>query len=178
MTNTETSARVSATTPANATLRRIRRIRRRCGTSALGECVTDASNRHDERRSGGIVLDLVAEVAHVDVDRLLVLVERLVVAQELEQLAAGVDAARPRREVAEDLELRRRQADPTLPALDAPSFEVDDEIAVTDDPSAGCVAEVAVRPPQQRLDSAHQLAQAERLREVVVAGGQDENRRL
>ena len=52
--------------------------------------------------------------------------------------------------------------------------------------------EVAIRPAEQRLDPAHQLAQAERLRQVVVgaeleaddlvdlvvAGGQDEDRHL
>ena len=36
-----------------------------------------------------VVLDLVAEVADVDVDRLLVLVERFVVAEELEELGPG-----------------------------------------------------------------------------------------
>src|SRR5688500_17486056 len=63
--------------------------------SALGECVADTSNRQDKRGGRGIVLDLVAKVADMDVDRLLVLVESLVVAQELEQLAAGIDAAGP-----------------------------------------------------------------------------------
>ena len=55
-----------------------------------------------------VVLDLVAQVADVDVDRLLVLVERLVVAQQLEQLAAREDATGPGGEVAQDLELGRR----------------------------------------------------------------------
>jgi hypothetical protein len=58
----------------------------------FGEGVADAADRHDERRDGRVVLDLVAEMADVDVDRLLVLVEGLVVAQELEKLAPGVDA--------------------------------------------------------------------------------------
>lgn len=51
---------------------------------ALGEGVADATDRHYEGRHGRIVLDLVAEMADVDVDRLLVLVEGLVVAEELE----------------------------------------------------------------------------------------------
>jgi len=63
---------------------------------------------------------------------------------------------------------------------------------VTDHPAARRVGEIAVGPPQQRLDPAHQLAQAVRLRQVVVgaqlepdhlvdlvvAGRQDEDRRL
>ena len=63
---------------------------------------------------------------------------------------------------------------------------------MADHAAAGRIGEVAVGPPQQRLDPAHQLAQPERLRQVVVraelqadhlvdlvvAGGQDEDRRL
>ena len=75
---------------------------------ALGERVPDATDRLDERGPGGVVLDLVAQVADVDVDRLLVLVERLVVAEELQELGSGVDAAGPAGEVAQDLELGRR----------------------------------------------------------------------
>ena len=51
----------------------------------------------------------------------------------------------------EDFELRRRQADPPLAALDAP-LEVDHEVAMTDDAAADSVAEVTVCPPQQGLD--------------------------
>src|SRR5439155_1685288 len=49
--------------------------------SALGEGVADSPHGQDEGWRGGIVLDLLAQVADVDVDRLLVLVERLVVAR-------------------------------------------------------------------------------------------------
>ena len=63
---------------------------------------------------------------------------------------------------------------------------------MADDPAAGGVGEIAVGPSQERLDPAHQLAQPERLGQVVVgaeleaddlvdlvvAGGQDEHRRL
>ena len=71
----------------------------------------------------------------MDVDGLLVLVERLVVAQQLEQLGAGVDPAGARGEVAQDLELGRGQADPPVAALDAPPLEVDEQVAVADDPA-------------------------------------------
>src|SRR5215471_4232151 len=79
--------------------------RRRPSSSALGEGVTDTTHRQDEGRRRRIVLDLVAQMGDVHVDRLLVLVEGLVVAQQLEQLGSGVDATRPRREMAQDLEL-------------------------------------------------------------------------
>src|SRR6185436_20186449 len=42
--------------------------------SALGEGVADTTDRLDEGGVGGVILDLVAQVAHVDVDCLLVLV--------------------------------------------------------------------------------------------------------
>src|SRR3954452_20090613 len=102
-------------------------------------------------------------MAHVDVDGLLILVERLVVAQELEQLTPRVDAAGPRGEVAEDLELGRGQAPPPLAALDASTLEVDEEVAMADDPAAHRIRQIAIRPSKQRLDPAHQLPKAERL---------------
>ena len=94
--------------------------------------------------------------------------------------------------MAQDLELCRRQADPALAALDTSSFEVDDEIAMADHAAAGGVGQIAVRSSKERLDPAHQLAQPERLCQVVVrtqleaddlvdlvvAGGQDEDRRF
>ena len=71
--------------------------RARPARSALGEGVADTSDRQHEHRRRRIVLDLVAQMAHVDVDRLLVLVERLVVAQQLEQLARGCRPGRAAR---------------------------------------------------------------------------------
>src|SRR5690242_8029889 len=98
-----TSPSVSATIPTNAIVSRAWNVRGtsrpnsrgsflpRCA-SALGEGVPDTTHRLDERGRGRIVLNLVPQVAHVDVDRLLVLVERLVIAEQLEQFRAGVDA--------------------------------------------------------------------------------------
>ena len=94
--------------------------------SALGELVAGTADGQDELRQRRVVLDLVAQVADVDVDRLLVLVEGLVVAQQLQQLAAAEDAARAAGEVAEDLELGRREPDPAVAPLDPPPLEVDD----------------------------------------------------
>src|SRR3954451_18162063 len=95
--------------------------------SVLGELVARAAHGQHELRQRRVVLDLVAQVAHVDVDRLLVLVERLVVPQELEQLAPAEDASGPAGEMPQDLELRRGEPDSPVAALDAPSLEVDDE---------------------------------------------------
>ena len=94
--------------------------------------------------------------------------------------------------MAQDLEFGGRQADPPVATLDAPPLEVDEQVAMADDPPADGVGQFAVRPPQERLDPAHQLAQPERLGQVVigtqleadhlvdlvVAGGQDEDRHL
>ena len=92
----------------------------------------------------------------------------------------------------EDLEFGRRQAHPPVATLDASPLEVDEQVAMADDPPADRVREVAVRAAQERLDPAHELAQAERLGQVVVgaelepddlvdlvvAGGQHEDRHL
>src|SRR5262245_52477598 len=95
---------VSATTARNASVsrpwkvlgksRRSRWVGRACpsSSSALGEGVTDTTHRQDEGRRCRVILDLVAQMRDVDIDGLLVLVQRLVIAQELEQLGPGVDA--------------------------------------------------------------------------------------
>src|SRR6476659_1370055 len=106
--------------PSNATAlivstRRARRRRRGWtltaalrSRSVLGECIADPSHRPDVARLGGIGLDLVSDVADVDVDRALVGLERVVVvADELEQLGTREHPTRLRREVAEQVELGR-----------------------------------------------------------------------
>src|SRR5688572_5169898 len=80
--------------------------------SVFGEGIPDAPHRRDVAGLGRIWLDLVSDMADVDVDRPLVLLERVVVvAHQLEQLAPRVDAARSGREVSEQVELCRREAD-------------------------------------------------------------------
>ena len=59
-------------------------------------------------------------------------------------------------------------ADAPVAPLDAAALEVDDEVVVADLAAARGVREVPVGAPQQRLDAAHQLAQPERLGQVVV----------
>src|SRR3954447_23068088 len=98
MRRTVTRRSVSATTARNAPVSRpwnvLGKTRRNgpwpprasAALSALGEGVADTSDRQDEGRHGRVVLDLVAQMADVDVDRLLILVERFVIAQQLEKL--------------------------------------------------------------------------------------------
>src|SRR5438093_764215 len=146
MTRTATRPTVTATTATNAP---VSRAWNECGTnrSALGKRVPDAADRLDEGRVRRVVLELVAEVAHVDVDRLLVLVEGLVVAEQVEELGTRIDPPGAAREVPQDLELGRREADPALAPLDPPPIEIDDQIAVPDDAAADGIGEVPVGAP-------------------------------
>src|SRR4051794_36896615 len=116
ITTADTRASVTAVTPTKLSVRRSwsdgrvrerarppsrrtrpgsRRTSRRAGAgpSAFGERVADSTDRQHELRGRRIVLDLVAQMADVDVDRLVVLIEGLVVANQLEQLRSGIDAA-------------------------------------------------------------------------------------
>src|SRR5262245_19315541 len=98
MTSTDTSSSVRATTATKPSVRRAwnprgssrpsrgRRVRSLMPLSALGEGVPGTPDGEHEGRRRGVVLDLVAQVAHVNVDGLLVLVERLVVTQQLQEL--------------------------------------------------------------------------------------------
>jgi hypothetical protein len=127
-TTSEMSPTVSAVTLTKARVRRAWNVRgssRRAGRrieppererrSALGEGIADPSVGQHELGLGRIVLDLVPQVADMDVDGFLVLVERLVVPEELEQLAPREDPPRPAGEMAQDLELRRGQRDVAIP---------------------------------------------------------------
>src|SRR4051794_22462936 len=135
-----TSVSANATTSENARTRRSRKLRRTPLT--LGEGVPGTPHCEDEARIRGVVLELLAQMAHVDVDRLLVLVERLVVADELEQLASREDAPGPRCQVAQDLELGCREADAIVTATDPASLEIDDEVTVADLASARRIGQV------------------------------------
>src|SRR5687768_3551484 len=127
--------------------------------SVLGEGIPDAPNRPDVAGMGRIGLDLVADVADVDVDRALVLLERVVVvAHELEQLRPRVHASGPRGEVAQQVELGCGQADALAIARDSPAFEVDHEVAAPQGAAGLRVGKLAVRATQQRLDAAYQLS--------------------
>src|ERR1035437_8833735 len=137
-------------------------------TSALREGVPRAADRQDEPRAGWIVFQLLAQVADVDVDRLFVLVQRLVIADELQQLAAGGDAAGLAGEGAQYLQLGAGQGDAPAAALDAPPLQIYQQVAVAEQAASAGIGQIAVGPPKQGLDAAHQFAQPKRLGHVVV----------
>src|SRR5919109_3286944 len=105
------------------------------------EAVPDAAHREDELRLARILLELLAQVADVDVDR-----ARLTVVgaapERLEQHPARVDPARVRRERPEELELDVRELHRLAADLDRPLRHVDDEPVSGD--------EVLVRRPGPR----------------------------
>src|SRR6185436_5029070 len=166
-TSSPTRPSVIATTATKASVSRPWNVRGAM-RSALGERVPDTANGLHEGGMRGVVLELVPEMADVDVDCLLVLVERLVVAEQVEQLRTRVDAARLARQVAQDLELGRGQRDAPVASNDPPPVEVDEQVAVADDPTADRIGEVAISSAEHGPDPAQQLAQAEGLGHVVV----------
>ncbi len=60
------------------------------------------------------------------------------------------------------------ETDAVASARHATSFEVDHQVTAPDRAAGLGVGQLAIRPPQQRLDAADQLAHAERLHQVVV----------
>src|SRR5262249_11717779 len=131
----ETTRKMASTSRTRKLRATARTTRIRALPSALGEGVPGAPDREDERGVARVVLELLAQVAHMDVDGLLVLVQRLVVAHQLQQLAAREDPAGTRREVAQDLELGGRERDAPGAPLDPPPLEVDDQVLVADLPA-------------------------------------------
>src|SRR5450756_532968 len=129
--------------------------------SALREGVPRAADRQDEPRVGWIVLQLLAQVADVDVDSLLVLIQGLVVADELEQLAPRVDAPRATRQMAQYLELGRRQRDAAVAALTSPPLQIYEVGGVTEESPAVGIREIAAGSAQRGLGAAYQLEQCE-----------------
>ena len=65
------------------------------------------------------------------VDGPFVLLQRVVVAHELEELAPGVDPARAACQVSEEVELGGRKRDAVAVARHSTAVEVDDQIAAT-----------------------------------------------
>src|SRR5688572_22237311 len=139
----DTTRPTSATEPMASTRRVLRRwktaaqprgkcsrplgsVRSARSASVFGEGIPDAPHRPDVAGLGRIGLDLVPDVADVDIDGALVLLERVVVvAHQLEQLAAGVDPAGPGGQVAQQVELGGRQADSVAVAGDPSALEID-----------------------------------------------------
>src|SRR5215208_1597082 len=128
----ETSSATSATLASTSTSRTFRRCSsprseaiRPEGGSVFAECIAHAPHRPDVARLGGIGLDLVANVADMNVDGPLVGLQRLIVADQLQQLGAGVDATRATGHMAQQVELGRGQRDALPVTGHASSLQVD-----------------------------------------------------
>jgi len=105
----------------------------------------------------------------VNVDRSFVLLHGgVVVTHQLEQLGAGKDASGARGEVAQQVELGGGQADPLPITRHPPPLEVDDQIATAQRAAGLDVGQLAVGAAQQGFHAARQLAEAERLGQVVI----------
>src|SRR6188768_665168 len=134
---------------------------------AVPEAVPRAPHREDQLRLARVALDLLPEMADVDVDR-----ARLAVvgtpADALEQLSAAEHDPRLRREQREQLELDERERDGRAPDVHRAARKVDDDLAPVDHVLAPA-REMRVRgATEQRAHAAAELPDRERLRDVVV----------
>jgi hypothetical protein len=113
-------------------------------------------------------LDLLPEVAHVNVDRARV-AELRGAPERLEQHPPAEDAARMRHQRAEKLELDVRELRPLPAHLDRPPRHVDEQ-PHSHDLLLGARSVAARRssPPQERLHLRTELGDRERLGDVVV----------
>src|SRR4051794_4981567 len=107
--------------------------RRRCGTgSRVAEAVADTTDGEDQLRLARIALELLAQVADVDVDRARLAVVRAS-PEPLEQHLPRVHPARVRGEYPQELELDVRELDGAALDLDDAAREVDRQPAARDD---------------------------------------------
>src|SRR4029078_6023936 len=156
-----TLARISTSLTFRRWIMASQRARRPGGEpSILAECIAHAPHRLDVARLGGIRLDLGADVADVHVDRPLVGLQCLVIADELQQLAARVDTARAARQVAQQVELGRGQRDALAITRNPAALEVDHQVTTSQRAAGLRVGELAVGAAQQRLHAADPLSPA------------------
>src|SRR5262245_29941059 len=133
----------------------------RVGLWLISEPVTHASHREEVLRLARVALELLAQVADMDVDRARVAVGG-VAPDLLEQHLAGHHAARGAGERREDLELHVGQPDLRATSADGPALEVDLEVAGADRPVAARAATEHLDSAQGRLHAAAELADGER----------------
>src|SRR3954453_2123644 len=134
----------------------------------VAEAVADSAHGEEVLRLLGVELELLAQVADVDVDRPRVAV--CAVAPDAgEEHVARPDAAGVRRERREDLELHVRRRDLGAAYAHAPLGEVDAQLVDVQRLLVGDrVAPRHPAAPERRLDAAAELAQRERLGDVVI----------
>src|SRR5918998_543739 len=130
----------------------------------LAENIPDAPRGVDELGVAGVALDLLAEVADVDVHR--ALVAELVAPHPPEQRAARENPARARGEGHEELELGVGEIHLLAPYGDPAAGEVDAEPIVVE--LVGALARRDGGPAHDRPHARDQLTHCERLGDVVV----------
>src|SRR3954454_7510479 len=130
--------------------------RSRTDPSRLLEAVPHASFGQDHLRVRRILLELLTQVADVDVDRSLVAVLR-VAEHVLEQFRAREDAARLTRERQQDLELEEGQLHGIAFDLDDALRRIDRQAALQQRLVGGLLAAVHARAPEHCLDATAQL---------------------
>src|SRR4249919_2439521 len=131
------------------------------------EAIARAAHREDQLGIARIPLDLLAQVADVDVDRARLAVVRPA-PQSLQELAPREHDAGALREDDQHLELDERELDGLPANVDCPSGNVDPELAPLDEllPFSGEVRRRGA--PEECAHAAPELADRERLRDVVV----------
>src|SRR3954451_1260937 len=146
---------------------RLRSDRIRTRLLLVAEAVADAAHREDVLRLLGVRLELLAQVADVDVDGARVAIGR-VAPHAREEHGAREHAARARGERAQDLELHERgrhgramQGHRALGGVDAQVAHLERAVAVVAGPRHPGA-------PQRGLDPRAELAHGERLGDVVV----------
>src|SRR5215207_701682 len=138
------------------------------GSTHVAEAVPHAAYGEDVFRRLRVALELLSQVADVDVDGAGIAIGG-VAPHARQQLVAAEHAAGIARERAEDLELYEREPGLLSSDLDGAPREIDHE-------AAGLEPELLlllgggphVRPPQRRLHPGAELPHREGLRDVVV----------
>ena len=185
MTATTPRATTTSAIPASTRARSDSRITI-VSSSPAPDGVADAADRGDQLRLGGV--ELAAEVADVRLDDAAVAAE-VVLPDVIEDLRLGQHPALVDEQVAEQVVLRRRQRDLDAAPRDLVGVVVHLEVA-----ARNTVRSLAALPgaPQHGRRAGHQLLEAERLLEVVVAaerepahlvlggvaGGEEQHRRV
>src|SRR3954470_12841743 len=151
----------------NMSASRLRSDRIRTRLLLVAEAVADAAHREDVLRLLGVRLELLAQVADVDVDGARVAIGR-VAPHAREEHVAREHAPRARGERAQDLELHERgrhgramQGHRALGGVDAQVAHLERAVAVVAGPRHPGA-------PQRGLDPRAELAHGERLGDVVV----------